>query len=303
MFVTTCRLMVTQKSHHTSTSMQHPCNFLGAFYAMLFPQISKRLLSTSLPRKMIIKPVPCLKDNYAYLLLDPQANQAAVVDPVEPNKVLAALAEYPEYKLSAILTTHHHADHAGGNLQLLKEFPDLPCYGGSDKVSGANHIVGHKESVKVGSLEVVPLSTPCHTMDHTCYYISDNGKQAVFTGDCIFSSGCGRFFEGTAEDMWKSIRTVAELPDSTSMYFGHEYTVSNLRFAEHIESDNKEIKEKMAWAQRVGCTTPSTIQNEKLTNPFFRVEQNSVQERVLGKGNKASAEEVLGKIRQMKDSF
>ncbi|KAI7855572.1 hydroxyacylglutathione hydrolase [Circinella umbellata] len=270
---------------------------------MLLQQTSRRLFSTSFPHKMIIKPVPCLKDNYAYLLLDPQANQAAVIDPVEPEKVKAALAEYPEYKLSAILTTHHHWDHAGGNKKLLEQFPELTCYGGSNNVEGANKIVGDKESFKVGQLEVIPLATACHTMDHICYYVSDNGKNAVFTGDCIFSSGCGRFFEGTPQDMWESISKVAALPDNTHVYFGHEYTVSNLKFAEHVEPENKEIQEKIAWAKRVGCTTPSTIQNEKLTNPFFRVQESSVQERVLGKDNKASPIEVLGKVRAMKDNF
>ncbi|KAI9270529.1 beta-lactamase-like protein, partial [Phascolomyces articulosus] len=202
-----------------------------------------------------------------------------------------------------ILTTHHHWDHAGGNAKLLKKFPDLACYGGSNNVEGIKTIVENKETFKVGQLDIVPLTTSGHTMDHICYYVSNNGKHAVFTGDCIFSSGCGRFFEGTPENMWESITKVAALPDSTSVYFGHEYTIANLKFAEHIEPENKEIQEKIAWAKRVVCTTPSTIQNEKLTNPFFRVEQPSVQERVLGKGNKASAEEVLGKVRAMKDSF
>ncbi|KAI8145548.1 hydroxyacylglutathione hydrolase, partial [Fennellomyces sp. T-0311] len=270
---------------------------------MLFTHVSKRLFSTSLSRKMIIKPVPCLKDNYAYLLLDQKTHQAAVVDPVEPEKVLSALSQYPGYKLSAILTTHHHWDHAGGNAALLEKFPGLPCYGGSSNVEAANHIVKNEDPVKVGDLKVVPLETYCHTMDHICYYVQDNDQRAVFTGDCIFSSGCGRFFEGTPADMWKSISTIAKLPDNTQVYFGHEYTISNLRFAQHVEPENREIQEKMAWANRTACTTPSTIQNEKLTNPFFRVESDSVQDNVLGQGKRASAEEVLGKVRQMKDNF
>lgn len=253
---------------------------------------------------MIVKPVPCLQDNYSYLLLDEKTQQAAVVDPVEPNKVLAALKEsYPQYKLTAILTTHHHWDHAGGNKKLLKEMPDLTCYGGSENVEGANHLVRDKEPIAVGDLQVTPLKTPCHTMDHVCYYVDDNGQRAVFTGDCVFSSGCGRFFEGTASDMWNSLSTVAELPDDTNMYFGHEYTMANLKFAEHIEPDNEAIRQKKQWAQRVGCTTPSTIRNEKLTNPFMRVQEPSVQQRVLGADKTASAEEVLGIVRQMKDNF
>lgn len=129
------------------------------------------------------------------------------------------------------------------------------------------------------------------------YKVSNKGCKSVF------SSGCGRFFEGTASDMWNSLSTVAELPDDTNMYFGHEYTMANLKFAEHIEPDNEAIRQKKQWAQHVGCTTPSTIRNEKLTNPFMRVQEPSVQERVLGAGKTASAEEVLGIVRQMKDNF
>lgn len=103
--------------------------------------------------------------------------------------------------------------------------------------------------------------------------------------------------------MWQSISRVAQLPDVTKIYFGHEYTVSNLRFALHVEPNNQDIQQKVAWAKGVSCTTPSTVENEKLTNPFFRAAVPVVQERVLGKGQSASAEEVLGKLRQMKDNF
>ena len=141
------------------------------------------------------------------------------------------------------------------------------------------------------------------SVERSHLFIYNNNASIPLWIISIFSSGCGRFFEGTPQDMWQSISKVADLPDSTYVYFGHEYTIANLKFAEHVEPENKEIQEKIAWAKRVGCTTPSTIQNEKLTNPFFRVEESSVQERVLGKDNKASAVEVLGKVRAMKDNF
>ncbi|KAI9310559.1 putative hydroxyacylglutathione hydrolase [Dichotomocladium elegans] len=262
-----------------------------------------RAFSTTVAHPMIVKPVACLGDNYAYLLLDQKSHQAAAVDPVEPDKVLAALKEYPEYKLTAILTTHHHWDHAGGNKKLLEQVPGIACYGGSDNVEGATHIVKDQDPISLGDLKVVPITTPCHTMDHICYYVSDADQHAVFTGDCVFSSGCGRFFEGTAKDMWKALQRIAALPDDTQMYFGHEYTLSNLRFAEHVEPDNKAIQEKKQWAQRVSCTTPSTIRSEKLTNPFFRVAEPAVQTRVLGESKTESAEKVLGIVRKMKDNF
>ncbi|CEP07429.1 hypothetical protein [Parasitella parasitica] len=251
---------------------------------------------------MIIKPVQCLKDNYSYILLDQTSKQAAFVDPVEPQKVLKALEDYPDYKLSMILTTHHHWDHAGGNLKLLNQFP-ITCYGGSDKVEGVGHILKDNDTVQLGDLTIKALSTTGHTMDHICYYIEHGQDRAVFTGDCLFSSGCGRFFEGTPVDMWKALSKLLSLPDDTKVYFGHEYTVSNLKFAQHVEKDNQDIEKKLEWANQVGCTTPSTVANEKLTNPFMRVNLPAVSRLIITDASNASVTDVLGKLRKMKDSF
>ncbi|CAO0792161.1 unnamed protein product [Mucor circinelloides] len=250
---------------------------------------------------MIIKPVPCLKDNYAYLLLDQKSKQAAAVDPVEPDHVLKALEAYPDYKLSMILTTHHHWDHAGGNPKLLETHP-VTCYGGSDKVGGVTQIVKDKDTIQLGDLTIKALSTSGHTMDHICYFIEHEQDRAVFTGDCLFSSGSGRMFEGSPENMWNAMTKLLQLPDDTKVYFGHEYTVSNLKFAQHVEKDNQDIKEKMEWAKQAGCTTPSTIANEKLTNPFLRVNLPQVAKLITDDEN-ASVSDVWGKLRKMKDNF
>ncbi|KAG2214355.1 hypothetical protein INT47_000911 [Mucor saturninus] len=252
-------------------------------------------------KNMIVKPVNCLKDNYAYIILCEKSKQAAAVDPVEPENVLKAMEDFPDYKLSMILTTHHHWDHAGGNPKLLKQKSGLDCYGGSKQVDGVKHILKDGDTVQLGELNIRALSTTGHTMDHLCYYIDHEDDRAVFTGDCLFSSGCGRFFEGTPSDMHKAFSKLVELPDDTKVYFGHEYTISNLKFAQHVEPENKDVTEKLAWAQRIGCTTPSFMANEKLTNPFLRVKQ--VAKNVVKDPENASEIDVLGELRKMKDNF
>ncbi|KAI7866817.1 hydroxyacylglutathione hydrolase [Spinellus fusiger] len=250
---------------------------------------------------MLIDHVPCLKDNYAYLLLDEVTKTAMAVDPVEPEKVMTALAsKYPDYILKGILTTHHHWDHAGGNSKLLASaHTHLPCYGGSDRVQGITHTVKDTQ-ITLGSLHIQCIPTFGHTMDHLCYYVHDTTTQqkAVFTGDCLFSSGCGRFFEGTPSDMWAGFQRLVALPKDTLVYFGHEYTYANLRFAVHVEPNNPAVHAKIAWAKERECTTPSSLENEAETNPFLRCDQG-----LLGSTKEVSPEEVLGQLRKMKDNF
>ncbi|RCI03401.1 hypothetical protein CU098_012719, partial [Rhizopus stolonifer] len=230
----------------------------------------------------------------------------AAVDPVEPEHILKALEDYPDYTFSMILTTHHHWDHASGNKKLLEKpfAKDVVCYGGSEQVEGVQKILKDNDTVQLGDLTIRALTTTGHTMDHLCYYVERDNDRAVFTGDCLFSSGCGRFFEGTPKDMWTALSKLMKLPDDTKVYFGHEYTSSNLKFAQHIEPDNKHIQEKIDWAKQVGCTTPSTIQNEKLTNPFMRVQESEVIHRVIkNPTSDTHPYDVLGEIRKMKDNF
>ncbi|KAI8994541.1 hydroxyacylglutathione hydrolase [Pilobolus umbonatus] len=265
--------------------------------------LSRLKQTSSFFNKMIITPVPCLEDNYAYLILDEKSKKAAAVDPAEPSNILKALKAYPDYKLSMILTTHHHWDHAGGNEELLSKFTSgLPCYGGSENVEGVNHLVNSDTLIELGGIKIRVLETPGHTMDHICYYIDNGEDRAVFTGDCLFSSGCGRFFEGTPEDMWGGFSKLKALPEDTKVYFGHEYTRSNLKFAAHVEQNNEDIKQKIAYSESVKCTTPSTMKNELLTNPFLRVDIPEVA-KLIDSDPTASVTKVLGKLRKMKDNF
>ena len=222
---------------------------------------------------MRVIPVPQLTDNYAYLVVDDATQHAAVVDCAEAEPVLRA-ARAAGVQLTAILPTHHHWDHVGGNEDLLKA-SSLEVYGYAgqgNRIPGCTHEVQEGDSVSVGELAARIIFIPAHTTGHMAYYFER--QRTVFTGDTLFAGGCGRLFEGDAAMMLRSLSKLLALPDDTQVYFGHEYTEKNLRFALTLEPDNRALQEKHAWAveqMRLGRTTvPTTIAEEKSTNPFFR---------------------------------
>jgi hydroxyacylglutathione hydrolase len=255
---------------------------------------------------MKIIPVPCLEDNYAYIIIDEATKEGAAVDPVEPEKVLSVSKENG-VELTSVLTTHHHWDHAGGNEKIKELVPGIKVYGGSlDNVKGCTNKVESGDRLSIGKdINILALHTPCHTKGHISYYLTGKADEdpAVFTGDTLFVAGCGKFFEGTAEQMYQSLCvTLASLPQPTRVYCGHEYTVKNLQFARTIEPENAKIAHKLAWAQQQRQpglpTIPSTIEEELETNPFMRVDLPEVQEKVGCK----SPVEALREIRQRKDN-
>jgi len=241
-----------------------------------------------------------------YLLLDDTCKQCAVVDPVEPDKVLAAVKE-EGYNLTTVLTTHHHWDHAGGNQDLVKKQPGLTVYGGDDRIGALTNTVKDGDTFKVGKLNIRALFTPCHTTGHICYFVMGNDETeppAVFTGDTLLSGGCGRFFEGTPQQMYHAlIEVLAKLPPKTRVYCGHEYTVGNLKYAQYVEPRNQNVQDRSNWAQiqrsKGEATIPSTIEDELTFNPFMRVREESVQTHV-GATDPVS---VMGLLRSEKDNF
>ncbi|XP_061741187.1 hydroxyacylglutathione hydrolase, mitochondrial isoform X1 [Nerophis ophidion] len=255
---------------------------------------------------MRVELLPALSDNYMYLLIDTDTKEAAIVDPVEPVKVVEAVRKHG-VRLTTVLTTHHHWDHAGGNEKMVKLIPGLKVYGGDDRVDALTKKVTHSHNFKVGSLNVKCLFTPCHTTGHICYYVTkDNSSEppAVFTGDTLFVAGCGKFFEGTAEQMYKAlIEILGRLPGETRVYCGHEYTVSNLKFARHVEPDNEVIQKKLAWAKEKCSngepTIPSTLEDEFTFNPFMRVKEKAVQDHVT----QTNPIETMRRLRKEKDGF
>lgn len=256
---------------------------------------------------MKIHHIPCLDDNYAYLIIDESTQEAAVVDPAEPEKVVKAAREHG-VDLKLVLTTHHHWDHAGGNEKIKQLMPEIKVYGGSiDNVKACTDKVENGDKLSLGKdTNILCLHTPCHTNGHISYYVTGKGDEdpAVFTGDTLFIAGCGKFFEGTAEQMYQSLCvTLGSLPKPTRVYCGHEYTVKNLLFALTIEQENVKIKQKLSWAQQQRekslPTIPSTIEEEMETNPFMRVDLPELQGIVGCK----SPVECLREIRQRKDKW
>ncbi|KAG0276393.1 hypothetical protein BGZ95_007601 [Linnemannia exigua] len=250
---------------------------------------------------MRIIPVPVLEDNYAYVLFDEKTSEAAVIDPVEPQKVLHVV-QHLNAKLTSVLITHHHWDHTNGNVELLAQKPGLDVYGYDARIPEINYVVKDREEVKVGSLTVQALWTPCHTKGSVCFYVKDGDDCAVFTGDTLFLSGCGRFFEGTAADMYNSlIHVLATLPVETKVYCGHEYTLANLKFARHVEPDNVHVAQKLQWAtdEMVKSTIPGTIGEELLVNPFLRVNEPSLQ----ASTGKTDPIDVMHDLRELKNNF
>ncbi|KAA0201074.1 hypothetical protein HAZT_HAZT001037 [Hyalella azteca] len=180
------------------------------------------------------------------------------------------------------VTTHHRWDHAGGNEDLVKQAGlDLKVYGGDERIGALTEHVKHGDTLSVGRLHISCLATPCHTRGHICYHVTcpEDGTRtpAVFTGDTLFLGGCGKFFEGDAEQMHTALIKI--LGD---VFCGHEYALSNLQYGLHVEPDNPAVKAKLDWVtQRRDAglpSVPSTIGEEKQYNPFMRVDESSVRQ-------------------------
>ena len=251
-----------------------------------------------------IEPIPCLNDNYAYLIRDEAAGLCAVVDPSEPDPVRIRLRERGA-RLTHILNTHHHLDHTGGNLDLKVEFHATVIGPGKDRDRIPGIDVGVDESApwEFGRHQVTVLEIPAHTKAHIAFVFSDSS--AAFTGDTLFAMGCGRLFEGTPAMMWAAMQKLMALPDSTRVYCGHEYTLSNGRFALTVEPGNADLAARMREVEALRAkgepTIPTTIGLEKRTNPFMRPDSAEIRH-ALGLES-ASDIEVLAETRRRKDSF
>jgi hydroxyacylglutathione hydrolase len=250
---------------------------------------------------MRVLPVPCLSDNYAYLVHADGAKEAFVVDPSEAGPVIEAI-EREGLRLVAIVNTHHHPDHVGGNEDLRARYGALPVYAhttDAGRVPGQTELIEEGRPLRVAGLELRSLHVPGHTTGAVAYVVED----AVFTGDTLFIAGCGRLFEGTPKMMVTSLAKLAALPPETRVFCGHEYTVSNLRFARTVEPDNEAISRRLEAAQaargRGEPTVGSTIAEELATNPFLRCAEPAVVARFPG----SSLPEVFAAVRSAKDAF
>ena len=255
---------------------------------------------------MKVLPIAQLMDNYAYLVVDEKTGKAAIVDCADSEPVLAAVKR-EAVDLVAILPTHHHYDHVGGNEDLLRAMPGLAVYGFDERIPGLTQSVKDGDRVKVGGAEARIIFIPAHTTGHIAYYFE--AEKAVFTGDTLFAAGCGRLFEGDAAMMIQSLSKLLALPDDTRVYFGHEYTEKNLRFALTLEPENAAIRDKHAWSeaqnQKREPTTPTTIASEKATNPFLRWQSPQLRDSLRRQFPDLPMDDVavFAKTRALKDNF
>jgi hydroxyacylglutathione hydrolase len=247
---------------------------------------------------------PCLSDNYGVLIHDEATGRTASIDAPDADAVSAALAQ-KGWRLTEILTTHHHPDHTDGNLA-LKAATGCTITGPgyeADKIPGIDKTLREGDVYDFAGHPVHVIWTPGHTLGHIAYYLPEDG--IAFAGDTMFALGCGRVFEGTLLQMWESLQKLAALPDETVVYCGHEYTESNLRFALTIDPANPALIARGAEIKKLRAdgrpTVPTTIAAEKATSPYLRADDPAV--RATMKLADASAADVFAAIRTAKDNF
>ena len=260
---------------------------------------------------MDIECIPAFEDNYLWLVfIDQRRQHAAAVDPGSASEVLAALRKSSS-RLDDILITHHHADHIGGVEDLLDVFPHARVYGPPDeRIKGLSDPVrgGDRLCLNDSSIRFEVMDVPGHTRSHIAYYSeSASGTPRLFCGDTLFACGCGRLFEGSAEQMCASLEKIRNLPAATRVYCAHEYTLDNIAFAKWVEPDNPQLlareNEARSLRDRGEPTVPSLLESERQTNPFLRWDQPSViaaAERHAGRSLSSPAQ-VFGEIRSWKD--
>ena len=252
---------------------------------------------------------PCLRDNYGFLLHDAETSVTAAVDTPEVEPILAALRD-KGWRLTHILNTHHHNDHAGGNLA-IKEATGCRIIGpraDAARIPGIDTQVGEGDEFLLGGHPVRVHDTPGHTRGHIVYYLPGDG--VAFVGDTLFAMGCGRLFEGTPQQMWTSLQKLMSWPDDTRVYCAHEYTQANAQFALTVEPGNDALTRRARKVDALRAanapTVPTTMGIEKATNPFLRPMSEEIRGKV-GLGGSSTAEAdlvaVFARTRTLKDRF
>ena len=247
---------------------------------------------------------PCLSDNYGYLIHDTVNNLTATIDTPEIGPINQAL-EDKGWKLTHILNTHHHFDHAGGNLELKSRWNCTIVGSKSDakRIPGIDVEMADGEIYQFGDHQAMVFDVSGHTIGHIAFYFADD--HMLFSGDALFALGCGRLFEGSPEQMWTSLSKLKALPDNTTVYCAHEYTAANAAFALSVEPDNQALQSRAAEITSLRAankpTVPSNLGVEKATNPFLRPDSDALK-RTLDMAD-ASDVAVFAETRRRKDSF
>ena len=251
-----------------------------------------------------IEPIKAFNDNYIWLATTNEGS--IVIDPGEAHKTIKYL-KGNDLNLEAILITHHHFDHTGGIEDMLK-FKSVDVYGPVNNIPSINKQLRDGDLFSVIGIDFKIIEIPGHTLDHIAFFSENNGNPVLFCGDTLFSSGCGRVFEGTFEQMHKSILKLKSLPANTKIYSGHEYTQSNLKFAMEVEPLNQKLISRYNDVQDLLIkgipTLPTTLELELEVNPFLRCQAREVQNSVVKQFNTSNHEnEIFKALRQWKDNF
>ncbi len=248
--------------------------------------------------------IKAFSDNYIWLV---STNEGSIViDPGE-SKNIQKLIDEKSIDLKGVLITHHHYDHTNG-LEDLLEKNSIDVYGPENNINGINYRVNNKDKISIIGIEFEVISIPGHTLDHIGFYSRNNNNPILFCGDTLFAGGCGRVFEGTYKQMFDALKKISALPKNTNIYSGHEYTLSNLKFALEVDSENYDLKQEYENVlEKVNSdipTLPTTLNKELKVNPFLRCDNLSIQKNIVEKFNISGSElEIFTALRKWKDNF
>jgi len=253
---------------------------------------------------LILQQIPVLTDNYIYIIHDEDSKQTIVIDPAEPQAVMDCLKSN-QWTLDFIFNTHHHHDHVGANLTLKQQTHCQIIGAEADKqrIPAIDKTVNDGDTLPLGKYTIQVISTAGHTSGHIIFYFEE--QQWLFCGDTLFSQGCGRLFEGTAEQMLHSLNKIKQLPTNTKIYCAHEYTQTNAEFALSLEPNNLLLQQTLATIKikrnNQQATVPTVLAHELNTNPFLRANNPNIKKAINKQG--ASELEVFTDIRQRKDHW
>lgn len=253
---------------------------------------------------LTVEPINAYDDNYIWLITTNEGS--LVVDPGESNKIIE-LMDSDKINLRGVLITHHHYDHTNGLLDLIKK-KDLEVYGPNNNIQEINNRVIELDKFTIIGIEFEVIEIPGHTLDHIAFYSFNNGEPILFCGDTLFAGGCGRVFEGTYKQMFDSLKKISSYPQETKVYCGHEYTLSNLKFALEVDTNNHELENEFNNVKSLIASNnpslPTTLQKELKINPFLRCNQNTIKNKVIKKFDMVDDElEIFTALRKWKDNF
>ena len=251
-----------------------------------------------------VEPIKAYDDNYIWLI---STNEGSIiVDPGESKEIIKGINEN-KIDLKGILITHHHFDHTNG-LQDLLNIDDFDVFGPVNNINGINKKVREPDKFSIIGIDFEVIDLPGHTLDHIGFYSFNNGNPILFCGDTLFAAGCGRVFEGTYEQMFEALKKISKLPMNTKVYCGHEYTLSNIKFALEVDPKNLKIQDEYRHVQELMKSDipslPTTIEKELDINPFLRCDNLDIKKNIIEKFNVGDSEfEIFKAIRKWKDNF